>query len=427
MAGQRLAATDRRAGRLAWSGFAAAVVLFAATAGFTAAGWGRCLPAWQSASAEGARACQILLANHDIGGAAEGLSFGLAGLLFAALGALLAARRSDNIVGWIFLAAGIVFVANAAATVYSIHGAESPGLPGALFAAVIAEVLGGPIVFAPFALFFLLFPDGSVLSRRWRPVVGAVIVSIVVQTLDLALHRQPLRLSPLHVNPIGLPFLNDSVRPLLQTPAFVLLLAALVASVVSLVLRFRRSRGVEREQMKWFTTSSAFVGVTFALAPLFWATPQLEVIWGPLFMVAIASVPVAATIAILRYRLYDIDVLINRALVYGALTALLATIYLGLVVVIQTVLTGWGGSSDVAVAASTLAVAAVFRPLRARLQGFIDHSFYRRKYNALRTVEAFSAQLRMQTDVVALRGELLSTVHTTVQPARAMVWLRGDS
>ena len=399
----------------------------AATAVFTAAGWGRCSDAWRAVSTTGNQACRILLDRNDIGGVFESLGFGLTGVLFAVLGALLGARRKENALGWVFLATGMIFAANSFVTVYSLHAVETgAAMAGATFAAVLAEALGGPVVFAPFVFFFLLFPSGGVLSPRWRIVVWALVGSVVVQTMDLALHPMPLRLAPLSTNPIGQTWLTDDVRLWLQTPAFSVQLLCLAASVVSVVLRFRRSRGVERQQMKWFATSGALVGLVFALAPVFWATPQLEVIWGPLFMLATAAVPVAATLAILRYRLYDLDVIVNRALVYGALTALLGAVYLGVVVTMQALMSGFGGGSDIAVAASTLAVAALFGPVRARVQDFINRRFYRRKYDALRTVKTFSARLRQETDVAELRAQLLQAVQTTIQPAGAAVWLRGD-
>ena len=419
--------SDRQARLLAWGGLAVVIGLVLATGVFTAAGWGRCGDAWRAASATGDQTCRILLGRNDIGGAGESLGFGLTGVLFAVLGALLGARRKDNALGWVFLATGLIFAANSFVTVYSVHAAETGGVvTAATFAAVLAEVLGGPVVFAPFVLFFLLFPSGKVLSPRWRIVVWALVASVALQTLDLALHPMPLRLAPLTTNPLGLSWLTDEVRLWLQTPAFVAQLLCLAAAVVGLVLRFRRSHGVERQQMKWFATSAALVGLTFVLAPVFWATPQLEVIWGPLFMLAIASVPVAATLAILRYRLYDLGLIINRALVYTALSALLGAGYLGLIVVLQAVLASMGGGTDIAVAASTLGVAAAFQPLRTRVQDFINRRFYRRKYDAQQTVAAFSAGLRQETDDAAVRAGLLEAVHATIAPAQAMLWLRTD-
>ena len=419
--------TALRARWLAWGGFALAVTMLAVAMGFAIADWGRCADHWRAASAAADETCRILLGRNDLGGAAEGLGFGLMGLLFAGLGGVLGSRRPDNVIGWLFLVTGLMFIGNGFTTAYSVHAAEDPAVPFGTAAVVIAEVLAGPVIFAPFVAFFLLFPDGRLLSPRWRIVVWALIFSVLVQTLDLALHPGPLRLAPLATNPLGVAWLTDAVRVPVQTTGFALMVLCLVASVVSVVLRFRRSRGVERQQMKWFTTSSAFVGVTLTLAPLFWATPALEPLWGPLFILAIGSVPVTATIAILKYHLYDLGVLVNRALVYGALTALLGLIYVGLVFALQQLLSGVGGSSDVAVAVSTLTVAALFRPLRSRLQGFIDRRFYRRKYNARHTVEDFSTHLRQETDLGALRAALLDAVDSTIQPERSALWLRAES
>lgn len=424
---RRVALGDRQVRVLAWGLLAVAVAMLLGVIVFAVLGWGSCSEEWRAASATGDRACRILTRNNDLGGASEGIGFAVMGLLFAALGAVLASRRRGNALGWLFLATGLVAVANAFTTTYTIHTSEAPGsLPAAMPIAVLSEILGGPIVFAPFVLFFLLFPNGRVLSRPWRLAVAAVGVFVVAQSLSLGLHPRPLRLAPLSRNPLGLDVLSGGLAGVIDTAAFSLLLLALAASVVSLVLRFRRSRGVERQQMKWFTTSSAFVGLTFVLGPLFWSVPELEVLWGPLFLLSTVSVPVAATIAILRYRLYDLDVIVNRALVYGALTGLLASIYLGMVMLLQAALSGRGGGSDIAVATSTLMVAALFRPVRRRIQSFIDHRFYRRKYNALQTVATFSAQLRQETDLGALRGELLTAVHKTIQPAQALVWIKED-
>ena len=419
---------QRRARLLAWAMLSLAVVMFTAAVAFHAVGWSQCSAAWRAASAAGARACETVIANRDLGGTGEMVAFGGLGVIFTGLGALLATRRSDNVLGWIFGLAGVLFVGNAFANSYTIHGAtEAPGsLPGATAVASVAEVLGGPVIFAPFVLFFLLFPNGRLLSRRWRPVVWLLGTAAAVNSTMLLLHDRPLRLAPLVRNPLAAGWVTDQVQEIVDIVAAAVLFGSLLAAVVSLVLRFRRSRGVERQQMKWFTTSAAFVGATLTSGPLLWANPALEPLWGPLFLLATLSVPTAATIAILRYRLYDLDVIVNRALVYGALTGLLGAVYLGSVVVLQAALNGLGGGSDVAVAASTLAVAALFRPARARVQAFINRRFYRRKYDALHTVETFSARLRQETDVATLRAELLAAVQTTIQPARAAVWLRGD-
>lgn len=414
----------QRVAALAMSGIGAA--MFVSAVVFVVLGWGRCLPD-AIVGNDGARACASLIASNDVGGAAETLGFASMGLLFTALGSVLGAKRGSNPLGWIFGLAGLTFTANALANVWMIHSAEAPGsLPLAGAFGVVSEVIGGPVVFAPFVFFFLLFPDGHLPSRRWRFVAWLTGAAVAAQTLSLALRPGPLRLSPQMVNPLGASWLVDDIADAVDMVTFSLLLAGLALGAVSLVVRFRRSRGVGRQQLKWFTTASAFAGLTLVLGPVFWSVPAIEPLWGVLFLLATGAIPAAATLAILRYRLYDLDVIVNRALVYGALTGLLGAVYLGSVVVMQTVMSGLGGGSDVAVAASTLAVAALFRPARARVQEFINRRFYRRKYDALHTVETFSSRLRQETDVATLRSELLQAVQTTIQPARAVVWLRGD-
>ncbi len=209
----------------------------------------------------------------------------------------------------------------------------------------------------------------------------------------------------------------------LESLSVVYYIVLIFASVASLILRFWRSRGEERQQIKWFTFTAAFI-------PLWFLTNSpIEEASLPLFLVmdalVIAAVPVAAGIAILRYRLYDIDLLINRTLVYAALMATLVLIYLGGVVVLQRALALLSGEgSQLAVVASTLAIAALFNPLRRRIQAFIDRRFYRRKYDARKTLEAFSAKLREETDLDALSGDLMNAVRETMRPAHASVRLR---
>ena len=419
--------TNRRTQWLAGGLLGLIVAAYGVTLTGSALGWGRCLPA--ATLPEGVAACDILAANNDLGGVLEVAGFGAMGLLFAVLGTVIAMRRSGERLGWIFTGAGAIFVSNGATLVYTVHGAaEAPGsLPGVTTVAVASEVLGGPVVFVPFVFFFLLFPDGRLPSRRWRFAVWAAAAATLLTSVDSAFKDGPLRLAPLTPNPVGGAWLAPEVRNVLEISGVLLLLLAVVASVVSLIVRFRRSRGVQRQQMRWFTAAAAYMGVTLACAPLFWATPSLEPLWGPAFLAATASLPIAATIAILRYRLYDLDVLVNRALVYGAMTGLLGAAYLGGVFLLQALLATRSGGSNAAVAISTLGVAALFRPLRSRLQAFIDRRFYRRKYDAAQEVERFTSQLRQETDLGALREDLLRVTRDTVQPAAALIWLRQSS
>jgi hypothetical protein len=205
------------------------------------------------------------------------------------------------------------------------------------------------------------------------------------------------------------------------------MLACGLASVVSLLVRFRRSRGVERQQLKWFTFAGAVTvaGLVLILFPsqYGWIGPVSPLVTAPILV----SMPVAAGVAILRYRLYDIDRIINRTLVYGLLTVLLGAVYAAGVFAAARLLDPADGESELAVAASTLAVAALFQPARRRIQAVVDRRFNRRKYNAAKTVEAFSARLRDEIDLDALSAELLAVAHQTMQPTTAALWLRPSA
>jgi hypothetical protein len=214
----------------------------------------------------------------------------------------------------------------------------------------------------------------------------------------------------------------------LGTIGLFLVLAATIAGAISLVVRFRRSKGDERQQIKWFVLAGGIFCAAFAVAPVLWSvplSPRTEWIWPALFLLSFGTIPVATGIAILKYRLYEIDLLINRTLVYGSLTATLVALYFVGIVLLQrlfVVLTG--GESTLAVVASTLLIAAMFNPLRRRIQGFIDRRFYRRKYDARKTLEAFSTKLRDETNLDALSAELVGVVRETIQPAHVSLWLR---
>ncbi len=219
-------------------------------------------------------------------------------------------------------------------------------------------------------------------------------------------------------------------------------LVCILASVVGLILRYRRSRGEERQQIKWIAFAASFVGLGFvstlviglivrAFAPESWGNANTPPFWFDLLfsivLLSFGGVPVAVGIAVLRYRLYDIDLLINRTLVYGSLTVLLAAAYVGSVVGLQSVFRALTGEqSTLAIVASTLAIAALFNPLRRRIQGFIDRRFYRRKYDAAKTLEAFNARLRDETDLDALSGDLVTVARSTMQPEHASLWLRPE-
>jgi hypothetical protein len=225
---------------------------------------------------------------------------------------------------------------------------------------------------------------------------------------------------PQLTNPYGV---DSPLIDALQGLSWLLLVIAIVGSVASLILRFRRARGEQRQQMKWLAFAGAVAG-TFVIVFTVLYDVVGEAVANSAIMLGVLSLPLAAGSAILRYRLYDIDVVINRTLVYGALTATLAAVYLGFVLLLQLLLGGITGDSSLAVAVSTLAVAALFRPARGRIQDVVDRRFYRRKYDAQRTLEAFSARLRDQVDLGTLNAELNSVVRDTLQPAHVSLWLR---
>jgi hypothetical protein len=266
----------------------------------------------------------------------------------------------------------------------------------------------------------LVFPDGRLPSRRWRPVAwyaGLVIAAFVCVT---ALVPGWLLRAEYVRNPVS-PFADgDFTFADIQTPLNTLLFLEIVAAFVALVLRFRRSRDMERLQIKWFAYASALVVVVNLLVPLLQDEKPYQIV----AVLAFNAVPIAIGIAILRYRLYDIDLLINRTLVYGATSAALAVTFFGGVLAFQTVLRPLTGGSDAAIALSTLLSFAFFQPIRRRAQDVVDRRFNRSRYDAARTLEAFGRRLRDEVDIDALRGDLLGAVRDTMAPAHASLWLR---
>jgi hypothetical protein len=281
----------------------------------------------------------------------------------------------------------------------------------------------------------LLFPDGKLPSRRWRPFAwfaGAVMALICVGFIFVP---GPLEGHPGVRNPFGLEWLAW----LADVAVFIVLMLPLciLASAFSLILRYRRSSGVVREQIKWLAFAVSLVGLvyfgTLAGELIFAresivgdAAPPLWIeISRSMLLLSYAGIPVAVGFAILKHRLYDIDVIINRTLVYGALTLSLVMVYIGCVVSLQYVFRALtGGNSQLVIVASTLAIAALFNPLRRRIQSFIDWRFYRRKYDAVKTLEEFGAKLRDETDLESLNAEMLSVVRETMRPEHASLWLR---
>ena len=356
-------------------------------------------------------------------------------VLYGVLGALIASRRPGNPIGWIFCAMAATLGLLSAAYGYADYALYATGeaLPGALLTAWLTNWLFMVPVFIAPCLLFLLFPEGRPPSPRWRPVVWAVVVVGAGAIIVTAFEPGRLDAHPHVANPLGLggPF-GEMIR-LAKDAADVVAIPVFLFCLVSVVVRLRRSGGRERLQVKWVAYAAVLTATSFASSFLVDLLPSGQIVVDVFFLsgvVGFAAIPVAAGIAVLRHRLYDIDVLINRTLVYGSLTVLLVAFYFAGVSTAQALfraLTDQEQQPQLAIVVSTLAIAALFNPLRRRIQSFIDRRFYRRKYDARKTLEAFSAKLRNETNLDALNAELVGVVRETMQPAHVSLWLRPDS
>ncbi len=340
------------------------------------------------------------------------------------LGGLVASRRPGNSYGWLWLGLGLSLACPQVAETYAAYALVTE--PGSLPAprtvnAVLASGWALMIVLLPFV--FLLFPTGRLPSRRWR-LLAWVVLAMGALMLPLGLLS-----ADSGQGPVKSPFavggaLGQAINAVL-VGAVLIVFASVILSALSLVVRYRRASGVERQQLKWFALAAAFLAAMI-IPDLLGAYRLLgDALWNLLFVLDFAALYVGVGIAILRHRLYDIDVIINRTLVYGSLTATLVALYFGGIVVLQRVFVVLTGQeSTLAIVASTLLIAALFNPLRRRIQSFIDHRFYRKKYDARKTLEAFSAKLRNETDLDRLGDDLVGVVRETMQPAHVGLWLR---
>jgi hypothetical protein len=365
--------------------------------------------------------------ENSIGSPAFDALFGLLFLTFPTVGAAIAARDPRNPIGWLFLVAGLGGSLEDSLLGYAAYTLVSePGsLPGGALAALLADAVWLPSL-GLVLLLFVLFPTGRPPSRRWRPFIRIFVADVLVYAVGTLFNPGGLYFHPRVDNPLGIEAAGDSLQTAVDFAAPVLF-ASLVVGLAALVLRFRRSRGLERQQLKWLVyAAGVFVLCTPLLIVLGSRDVDIEgVLVSDLFFTAlICAAPVAVGVAILRYRLYDIDLVINRTLVYGALTATLAATYLGTVLLLQLALSPLTEQSDLAIAGSTLAVAALFRPARRRIQGLVDRRFYRRRYDAGRTLESFGARLRDEVALDSLSLELRTVVADTMQPAHVSLWLR---
>jgi hypothetical protein len=352
-------------------------------------------------------------------------AFVLATLSAVTVGALLASRRPRHPVGWLLIGLGLPVAASGAATAYANYGLMAR--PGSVPAADWAALYHGVSILAALACLqfvLLLTPTGSLPSPRWRwparVTVGAALLSLA--TSLVLPFESPYQATP---NPLAIPGLAGPLLPL-NNLAWIVTALGLPVAAGSLVGRFRRARGVERQQLRWLVLAAALAAAVLAATVValglgVLASAGNEVLLGWVSAVVVALLPLATGAAILRYRLYDLDRIVSRTVAYGLLTVLLGLGYAGVVLGLGRLLPE---GSSLAVAAATLAVAAAFQPARRRLQQAVDRRFNRRRYDAAETIAAFSARLRSQVDLDALEAELLAVADQTMQPARASLWLR---
>jgi hypothetical protein len=359
-------------------------------------------------------------------GAYKGL-FAVDLMLCVLVGALTASRKPANTVGWILLGGAVCLARQEFAREYAAYGLLVD--PGSLLLvqpmAWLVSWIYAPGLLLLIAFLPLYFPDGRLPAPRWKWIaLSAAFCTVSLAVVSAILPGQIKNLQI--VNPLGIEALRP-VLDLLNAIITVALFAIVFAAVASLLVRFRRSVGEERQQIKWLLYAAAAIPAWFLINPLLSAAfPALSDVaaFELVDILLLAGTPIAIGVAILKYRLYDIDVVINRTLVYGTLTATLVALYFSGIVVLQRIFVLLTGQqSTIAIVASTLLIAALFTPLRRRIQSFIDRRFYRSKYDARKTLEAFSAKLRDETDLDALSDDLVGVVKETIQPAHVSLWL----
>ena len=350
----------------------------------------------------------------------------VAALAFSLVGAIVAVRQRKNPIGWLLLGVGILYATELFMGNYAVYTLDTdPGsLPGGPLAAWLTSwvwIAGGSLVL----FVFLYFPDGRLPSSRWRPVAWFVLINAALAVAPFAFAPglvEGLSGGSRIVNPVGIEG-STKLLDLFERASFVLLVPVSVALILSFVVRFRRARGDERQQIKLVAYGVALFTLAILVVSI-WPSIDRSVVGNVLFLVGFLAIPSAIALAILKYRLFNIDVVINRTLVYAVLTAALGIVYFGGVAALQLVTRPIpGDQSQLVVVISTLAIAALFNPLRRRTQSVIDRRFYRRKYDAARTLEAFSARLRNDRDLGQLSAGLLSAVRETMEPTHVSLWL----
>jgi hypothetical protein len=354
-------------------------------------------------------------------------------LTFSVVGAIIASRQPGNAIGWIFCGVGLAMGINSLAGGYAEYRLSGGYGPWSLAetAAWFASWSWTILVYLPTSFLLLLFPDGRLPSPRWRPVAWCAVLGLIGLVVGTAVDPGPLGDFPQIMNPYGV---DSLILDAVAVTGYILASASMVASAVSLIVRMRRAGTAERQQIKWLAYGGAVaVGTIFVGGVIsVWIGVAVGI---SLITISLLGVPIFTGVAIARYHLYDIDIVINRTLVYGFLTALLVVVYFGSILLLAGIgslvfqvpfraLTGQ--KSTLAVVASTLAIAALFNPLRRRIQAFVDRRFYRRKYDAAKTLEAFNSRLRNETDLDALSNDLVGVASATMQPAHLSLWLRPD-
>jgi len=338
---------------------------------------------------------------------------------FPTVGAIVASRRPRNLVGWLFCLTGpAIFIQLGLPAYADWELSRMLASPNGIFAAWLAQATYLPI-FAVFAVVLMVFPNGRLPSYRWLPAVVVVLGAAALGAIGYALLPTLQIFGSVRV--VNL-FAIESEVPLLAATVgdAVFTFVGMPLAALSLIVRFAHARGIEQQQLKWFAYAGALAAPAIVGGSVFYGTQPAMFISG----VAVLGVPIATGIAILRYRLYDIDLLINRTLVYGATSAAIgATFFVG-IIALQTLLRPLTAGSELSVAISTLASFALFQPIRRRVQGTVDRRFDRSRYDAARTLDLFGDRLRDEVDLDALRDDLLGAVRRTMLPAHASLWLR---
>jgi hypothetical protein len=370
-------------------------------------------------------------ANPDSDPALITLIGALVYMAYVTIGALIIWRRPGNRIGWLLLSIGFLTIVASLMIDYAIYGLVTrPGSqPYALWVGSLAEPIRS-VAFYLILFLLLLFPTGRLPSPRWRWLAWATGITAVLASLSEVLGPDMSNISSVlapFTNPTAvLP--NDLANTLQAFTGFLMIFACFIACCVSVVARYRRAGGVERQQIKWLVVAGVWATLCFLVVIVGVMTNNSLLASSLTFYILFAGIPVAVGIALLRYRLFDIDVLINRALVYGALTALLAALYFGGVwgaqALVNAITHQPKGESPVIIVLTTLVIAALFTPLRSRIQSFIDHRFYRSKYDAALTLQRFSESLRTDLDLKEMRSHLISVVDETMRPSQISLWLR---